>query len=989
MTNLKKTLAVVLAFAMVLSMGLTSFAAYSDVADGTKVSEAVDILSNLGILTGFEDGTFRPDETVTRAQMAAIVCRVLGYEDQAQSSVGSTVFSDVAADHWASGYINVAQSLQIINGYPDGTYLPEKTVAYEEAVKMIVVALGYELAAQAKGGWSTGYLAIASAEGITKAANGTVGSPAARSTVAILVYNSLEVRLMDQDTWTTTGQDDEYTKTNDTILSKYLEVQKWEGIVTATPYAQFADEGYAADKTPEFSLDANAFYQEYAGGTLRKYTRTGETYAWAYAPYEVNASLVDVNTLAGKKVIAYIGEEEDDETGDRMVYAIAEKQSANKVTKVGLNQLVEEGDKYWEEDGVVGYKNVGSSKAIDLDLDDAVSLILNFEMVDSDIIADAEGDDLVSVNTTAELVAEVGTNGTVEFISNDNDSKIDVIIVTAYTGEAVVEEVSTEDGIITFDMHHNDGDTNVVEEIDTEDEDLLVIVYKDGVLATVNDIAANDTISAVDTDNDFMVLFVSSKTVTGSVESYDDETVTIGGEDYKLSIAYDSTTALKDKEGIFFINVAGQIAWDEAEATKGNYGVVIAVGTGSGVKGGYEAEVALADGTVAVYSLATKAYVESASGTLLSDDKTDEDVYAYLLEQMSDTVLVDDNDDADPENDVYEKTGRALEADLDDLIFEVKIKNGSVSKLKLVAVEAAESGEEYDEENMAYGNALFDDSTIVFSVDANGGAVEDDDIKVGKVADFFVDGEGKSSVTVHAIDVDDNDEIAGAVLGFGLDVTVPLDGDAMVITGIKSITYNDDDAVYLTGFQGGKEVAYTLYDEDETFSTSAFSKGDVILVGAANAEGVISAYKSLLTKSVVDTEGEGDDAVDIYGYVLGADADADADKEIEYYVGQVDYSNAPTDSSFTIGDDDATITMKSTANYTLVGFSEGSTPEVSKKSKGKSIFGNSSKYESVAFVRYYDDKLAEVIVYRWSVDATNEVYDNTAFDTALIADLAD
>ena len=155
MTNLKKTLAVVLAFAMVLSMGFSAFA-FSDVADGTKVAEAVGILSNLKILTGFEDGTFKPDETVTRAQMAAIICRTLGYEDQAQSSMGTTVFNDVAADHWASGYINVAQAQQIINGYGDGNYGPEDLVTYEQAVKMIVSALGYDLAAQAKGGYPTG-----------------------------------------------------------------------------------------------------------------------------------------------------------------------------------------------------------------------------------------------------------------------------------------------------------------------------------------------------------------------------------------------------------------------------------------------------------------------------------------------------------------------------------------------------------------------------------------------------------------------------------------------------------------------------------------------------------------------------------------------------------------------------------------------------------------------------------------------------------------
>ena len=125
MMNLKKTLAVVLAFAMIFSMGVSTFAAYSDVEEGTTVGEAVGILSNLGIFTGFEDGTFKPNDTVTRAQMAAIICRTLGYEDQAAASTGTTNFYDVAASHWASGYINVAESLQIVNGYGNGAFGPE------------------------------------------------------------------------------------------------------------------------------------------------------------------------------------------------------------------------------------------------------------------------------------------------------------------------------------------------------------------------------------------------------------------------------------------------------------------------------------------------------------------------------------------------------------------------------------------------------------------------------------------------------------------------------------------------------------------------------------------------------------------------------------------------------------------------------------------------------------------------------------------------
>lgn len=986
MTNLKKTLAVVLAFAMILSMGLTSMAAYSDVTAGTKVSEAVTILSNLGILTGFEDGTFRPDETVTRAQMAAIICRTLGYEDQAQSSMGSTVFNDVAADHWASGYINVAQAQQIINGYGDGNYGPEDLVTYEQAVKMIVSALGYDLAAAAKGGYPTGYLAIASAEGITKNANGTVGDAAKRSAIAVLVYNALEVPLMDQNTWSTGTDGDKYGKISETVLSKYLEVQKWEGIVEVTPYGTYAKSGYTADTTPEFSLDADAFFQEYIGVngtiTLEKYGPNTSLYntTTVDAPTDIDCSLVDVNTLAGKKVVAYIGEDEDAETGNRMVYAIAEKQSANKVTKINMTQLVENGDKYYGDQGVIGYKEVGSSKALDLDLDDDVDMIINYG-AEIGYSYDLDKTPTPDTATTAQIISDItarvgGLNGTIEFISNDNDSKIDVILVTAYTGEAVVEEVVTEDGIITLETYTNN---NVMDEIDTEEEDELIIVYKDGALATVADIAANDTISEVDTGNDFRILFVSSKTVTGSVESYstEDKNVRIAGEDYELSnFKYANVSSLKDKEGLFFLNVAGQIAHDEADATKGKYGLVLATAATTGVNNGYEVEVVLADGTTAAYDLASKAYILDPAGNTLdigtasdrTDDKSDANVYTWLKTKMNGT-----------------SNERAKGSDLANLIFEVTVKNDKISKLKQVASGQSTSGKEYDEENMAYGNVLLTDSSVIFAIDvATTAEVESDDVIVGSVTDFFVDGEG-TGFTVSAYDEDDNDDTAGAVIGFGLAAAVPDDSDAVIITSVRDITYNDDEAVYLTGIQAGKEVAYTLYDEDQSYSASLFAKGDVILVSVADAEGVISDYKALYSYSDLTDNSTRDGK-----FAFGADAAYDSGKDIYYYAGKVDFTTnyEPSDSQFFItglnntSSNPHAIVMKSSANYTLVDFSEStSNPEISRKSKGKSIFGNNSKYDSTVFVRYYDDKIVEVVVYRYNGDNyTDAVWTNTVVE---------
>ncbi len=133
----------VLSFVLVLSLVLGSFgfafaAPLSDVV-GQDCEEAVNVLTELGVVQGYPDGTFKPAQVVTRAEMAVIVVSALGLEDYA---VGTANFSDMAG-HWSNGYVAYAASLGIIAGYPDGTFKPNQIVSYDEAAKMLVAALGY------------------------------------------------------------------------------------------------------------------------------------------------------------------------------------------------------------------------------------------------------------------------------------------------------------------------------------------------------------------------------------------------------------------------------------------------------------------------------------------------------------------------------------------------------------------------------------------------------------------------------------------------------------------------------------------------------------------------------------------------------------------------------------------------------------------------------------------------------------------------------
>ncbi|HQD74889.1 MAG TPA: S-layer homology domain-containing protein, partial [Bacillota bacterium] len=144
--NMKKLIATALAVVMIFGLVSVGFAAAVEFPDieGYEFEAEVRRLASLGVIAGYPDGTFRPEEPVTRAEFAKMIVVMLGLENAANLMKGQAVsFSDVSATHWASGYINVAEMKGVVNGYPDGTFKPEASITYAEALKMILTAMGY------------------------------------------------------------------------------------------------------------------------------------------------------------------------------------------------------------------------------------------------------------------------------------------------------------------------------------------------------------------------------------------------------------------------------------------------------------------------------------------------------------------------------------------------------------------------------------------------------------------------------------------------------------------------------------------------------------------------------------------------------------------------------------------------------------------------------------------------------------------------------
>ena len=126
---------------IVCAMSLVSAATYTDVDNKTAHVDAIDTLSALGILAGYDDGSFKPDANVERDEMAKII--YITATTFTEIGEGVKIFPDVPAKQWANGYISWCHGKSIVGGYEDGTFRPDDNITFNEALKMACAMLGY------------------------------------------------------------------------------------------------------------------------------------------------------------------------------------------------------------------------------------------------------------------------------------------------------------------------------------------------------------------------------------------------------------------------------------------------------------------------------------------------------------------------------------------------------------------------------------------------------------------------------------------------------------------------------------------------------------------------------------------------------------------------------------------------------------------------------------------------------------------------------
>lgn len=930
MKNLKKVLALVTMFTMLLSVAVSAGALYPDVEDNASYAEAVETLNVLGIMIGDEKGNFNPDASITRAETAAIVTRMKALGNAASGANG-TNFSDVAADHWAAGYINLAEQSGIINGYGDGTFGPSDAVTYEQVIKMIVAALGRTPEANSKGGYPSGYMIVAAQEDITAGVSVTAGAEAPRAAVARLVYNALEVDVMEQKDFTP-GEESFAVVANKTLLKDYLKVNKYEGVITSTYLSKGVLDGDATI-TIDYEKINGVTDEDDALWVEPSVLLEGETGASAYLGYNVSAYA------------------QLDDNDDMVLLGVAKKANRNDVIELAYTDI----EAIDEVDGTLEYYETASaSKTTEIDVEFGTKLAFFNGGIDAD---DEIGAFLDQVGKDAKV------SGVLTLINNDKDEAYDVIMLNQATANYVVGAIDAEEK--TLEDRMGDGI-----DLDLDDETILVKFFKaDGAAAEFADIAEGNVLTVyADAKEAVFSVYISDVTVEGKVT--EESVLSNGDKAYKVgdgvyTVAYDVATTLKvGDEGTFYINVEGKVVDKVASAASGAYAYLYKALSTSDINGNtVELKYLTSEGVWETKTLASKvAYTNDAEeGTLTVADGNE-----AIATALAGFLKVDGEK-------VVEAGAKRLfqyQTNSDGAIRALNLCDDTAANEKVdgLSVDRIETDKTYSASQKKLGRIFFNDETKVFSVKSV--ITEEKDITLTKASALFVDGSTYANVIAY-----DWENSVPAIAVAKIDSSAILAGTKLLVITRVSETTNaaGNKITKIYGMQEGQEVSgeqsdsgWTIVD-DEKNAVSKLTAGDVVIfsldaAGAIDNVEVVMSYAKAKTAAVdnvgadftVDANDDDYLSQNIFGYVSSKDN------------GQLWLTDGFTGAALLDADDEevAIPTSGSGINVYEINVSK-STPTFdtisASKIKAQSNYGKEAHW---AFVRMYDDAVVDIVVYK-------------------------
>ena len=224
----KKVLSLVICVAMLLSVmvmgtGAASFTDQDEFSD--NYAEAAEVLTGMGIIQGYDDGSFLPQRNINRAQVATMIYRAATgdvTDSKISQFVGEDLFDDVNADDWFAGYVNYCGNAEYIKGFTPDTFGPYKQVTGYQVLAMILRAVGYDENDEYTGDqWTLRVAATAREQGLLDNLNPdtNLAEPATRELVAELIFQAIHP---DVDTVHYVPAEGEYQSDDGTSLGEQV-----------------------------------------------------------------------------------------------------------------------------------------------------------------------------------------------------------------------------------------------------------------------------------------------------------------------------------------------------------------------------------------------------------------------------------------------------------------------------------------------------------------------------------------------------------------------------------------------------------------------------------------------------------------------------------------------------------------------------------------------------------------------------------------------
>ncbi len=560
--DMKKHISLALSIIMLLTTLMSSVAqaAFMDVTNETKYYEAITTLSKLNVINGYQDGTFKPEGNITRAEFTKIVTYTLGLGDL---KTPPTEFSDVN-DHWAKFNIKTAYDQGIINGMGDGTFAPDANVTYEQALKMVVCMLGYKTHAELAGGYPEGYRAQAATLKLTEDVSGLAyDAPATRGAIAQVMYNALEVGMME------TNAVGNIVEADKTLLNDYLNVVKFEGIVVGV------EDYVTADNTMDLNLGEMSILGKRNEGEI----------VIDYSDY--TKSVTDISKYLGKLITVYYQELKT--TGERKLMFIDDESNQNTEYQINFDQL----DSFKKE--YLYYYETSEAKktsSLKFSLDD-ITVRYNGKMV-------AANDDIVLKKTTVDENGLLSTNysdemnleealtewldpeseffiyGDITLTDREADGTINDIQINDYNTIVAYKTPTTTDYKISDKIITGNGLV-----LDPYSTNYTYTIVKNGSQIPVTSVSAGDIVLYGESlDEELYTCVVKQSTVTGTITAIDrdEDIITIDNVDYNIgemldlyvSTNQDGKSIETSQSGTFYVDkyntvVYGTIAEEKSK----------------------------------------------------------------------------------------------------------------------------------------------------------------------------------------------------------------------------------------------------------------------------------------------------------------------------------------------------------------------------------------------------------------------------------------